>query len=109
MNRSGTVIILREGDHGVILMWMRNLTLGSREFLRYYRQKPPQFQANDVALAISLASRYKKMGLPTIQSKEEIAKRKFMKQKNRTQVDTMQCKIGMKNNIIRNIPKNLSH
>lgn len=49
------------------------------------------------------------MGLPTIQSKEEIAKRKFMKQKNRTQVDTMQCKIGMKNNIIRNIPKNLSH
>ena len=36
-------------------------TLGSREFIRYYRQKPRPSVATDRALALSLASRYKSL------------------------------------------------
>ena len=32
--------------------------LGSREYLRYYRQKPRPSRDRDIALVISLASRY---------------------------------------------------
>lgn len=32
--------------------------LGSREFLRYYRQKPRPMPANDIALSAALASRF---------------------------------------------------
>jgi len=33
-------------------------TLGSREFLRYYRQKPRPAPANDYAISLALASRF---------------------------------------------------
>ena len=33
-------------------------TLGSREFLRYYRQKPRPSPINDVAIITTLASRF---------------------------------------------------
>lgn len=33
-------------------------TLGSREYLRYYRQKPRPSHANHIAIAAALASRY---------------------------------------------------
>lgn len=41
-------------------------TLGSREFLRYYRQKPRPSPSSDIALAITLASRYKSFFLVII-------------------------------------------
>lgn len=39
-------------------------TLGSREFIRYYRQKPRPSVATDRALALSLASRSESLCLP---------------------------------------------
>jgi pre-60S factor REI1 len=39
-------------------------TLGSREFIRYYRQKPRPSVATDRALALSLASRYEHLRCP---------------------------------------------
>lgn len=32
--------------------------LGSREYLRYYRQKPRPSHANDIAISVALASRF---------------------------------------------------
>jgi pre-60S factor REI1 len=81
-------------------------TLGSREFIRYYRQKPRPSVATDRALALSLASSYKSMGLVTVQSKEQMVRLKVLRAMNRTGVDTMRTKIGMKSNVIRNLPKN---
>ncbi|KAG9157073.1 hypothetical protein Leryth_009115 [Lithospermum erythrorhizon] len=82
-------------------------TLGSREFLRYYRQKPRPTAVNDVSAV--LASRYRSMGLATVQSKEHMVRMKVLKAMNRSGVDIMRSKMGMKSNVIRNLPKNVTH
>jgi pre-60S factor REI1 len=46
------------------------------------------------------------MGLVTVQSKEQMVRLKVLRAMNRTGVDTMRTKIGMKSNVIRNLPKN---
>ncbi|EEF34375.1 transcription factor, putative [Ricinus communis] len=83
-------------------------TLGSREFLRYYRQKPRPSPANGVAITAALASRYRSMGLATVQSREQMVRMKVMKEMNRSS-EAMRTKIGMKSNIIRNLPKNVPY
>ncbi|XXG51598.1 hypothetical protein AAC387_Pa03g0131 [Persea americana] len=84
-------------------------TLGSREFLRYYRQKPRPSRDRNIALIFSLVSRYRRMGLITIQSKEHNVRLKVLKGMSRCGVEAMRSKIGMKSNIIRNLPKNVPH
>ncbi|KAJ3698733.1 hypothetical protein LUZ61_002438 [Rhynchospora tenuis] len=84
-------------------------TLGSREFLRYYRQKPRPTPSRDTALATVLASRYKSMGLATVQSREQIVRMKVLKEMRKHGVDAMRSKIGMKSNVIRNLPKNVPY
>lgn len=83
--------------------------LGSREYLRYYRQKPRPSSTHDIAITAALASRYRSMGLATVQSKEHMVRMKVMKEMNRTGVEAMRSKIGMKSNVIRNLPKNVTH
>ncbi|XP_076925097.1 cytoplasmic 60S subunit biogenesis factor REI1 homolog 1-like [Bidens hawaiensis] len=82
--------------------------IGSREYLRYYRQKPRP-SAKDVPMTAVLAARYRSMGLSTVQSKENMVRMKVMKQMNRSGVDYMRSKMGMKSNVIRNLPKNVTH
>lgn len=98
------LVVTRRTDSGVLVR-----TFGSREFLRYYRQKPRPSPARDVALAISLASRYRSLGLATVQSKEKIVRMKVLREMNRNGVEAMRSKIGMKNNVIRNLPKNVPY
>ncbi|KAG8074805.1 hypothetical protein GUJ93_ZPchr0006g42360 [Zizania palustris] len=80
--------------------------LGSREFIRYYRQKPRPSVPADRALALSLASSYKSMGLVTVQSKDQVVRLKVLKAMNKSGVEMMRTNIGMKSNVIRNLPKN---
>lgn len=47
------LVITRKTENG-----QSTKTLGSREFLRYYRQKPRPSTERDLAVAISLTSRY---------------------------------------------------
>nr|XP_043613143.1 cytoplasmic 60S subunit biogenesis factor REI1 homolog 1-like [Erigeron canadensis] len=82
--------------------------IGSREYLRYYRQRPRP-SATGVPMTAVLAARYRSMGLSTVQSKENMVRMKVMKQMNRTGVDYMRSKMGMKSNVIRNLPKNVTH
>ena len=49
------------------------------------------------------------MGLATVQSREQIVRMKVMKQMNKSGVEAMRSKIGMKSNVIRNLPKNVPH
>ncbi|CAN0860112.1 Cytoplasmic 60S subunit biogenesis factor REI1 homolog 1 [Linum grandiflorum] len=83
-------------------------TLGSREFLRYYRQKLRP-AANDISASATLAARYRSMGLATVQSKEQIVRMKVMKAMKRSGVEALRTKIGLKNNVIRNLPKNVPY
>ncbi|XP_019447511.1 PREDICTED: cytoplasmic 60S subunit biogenesis factor REI1 homolog 2-like isoform X1 [Lupinus angustifolius] len=111
-------------------------TFGSREFLRYYHQKPRPSPANDVAITAALASRfalfstkylgflachkvilifisfmfrYRSMGLATVQSREQMLRMKVLKEMNKVGVEIMRSKIGMKSNVIRNLPKNCTY
>ncbi|XP_015059202.1 cytoplasmic 60S subunit biogenesis factor REI1 homolog 1-like [Solanum pennellii] len=84
-------------------------TLGSREFLRYYRQKLRPTRTNDVAISAALAARYRSMGLATVQSREQMVKLKVLRAMNKSGVEIMRSKIGMKSNVIRNLPKNIPY
>ncbi|KAK4274361.1 hypothetical protein QN277_017591 [Acacia crassicarpa] len=83
--------------------------LGSREYLRYYRQKPRPSPTNNMAVAAALASRYRSMGLATVQSREHMVRLKVLKEMNRSGVEIMRSKIAMKSNVIRNLPKNVPY
>ncbi|XP_009769243.1 LOW QUALITY PROTEIN: cytoplasmic 60S subunit biogenesis factor REI1 homolog 1 [Nicotiana sylvestris] len=98
------LIITTRTDVGVSVK-----ALGSREFLRYYRQKPRPTRTNDVVITAALTSRYRSMGLATVQSWEHMVKMKVLKAMNRCGVDAMRSKIGMKSNVIRNLPKNIPY
>lgn len=98
------LIITRRTDEGT-----STKTFGSREYLRYYRQKPRPIPANNVAITAALASRYKSMGLATVQTREHMVRMKVIKEMNRMGVEVMRTRIGMKSNIIRNLPKNVPY
>ncbi|KAI4337412.1 hypothetical protein L6164_015834 [Bauhinia variegata] len=98
------IIITMKSDDGILTK-----TLGSREYLRYYRQKPRPSPSNNMAITAALASRYKSMGLATVQSREHMVRLKVLKEMKRSGVETMRTKIGIKNNVIRNLPKNVPY
>ncbi|XP_008219929.1 PREDICTED: cytoplasmic 60S subunit biogenesis factor REI1 homolog 1 [Prunus mume] len=98
------LIITRRSDDGT-----STKTLGSREYLRYYRQKLRPSPTNGTAITAALASRYKSMGLATVQSKERMVRMKVLKEMKRSGVEAMRSKMGMKSNVIRNLPKNCTY
>lgn len=57
--------------------------------------------------------RYKSMGLATVQSRENIVRMKVMKainkSMNKSGVEAMRSKMGMKSNVIRNLPSNVPY
>ena len=67
---------------------------------------PRPFRLNNVMFSVPTPLSYKSMGLVTVQSKEQMVRLKVLRAMNRTGVETMRTKIGMKSNVIRNLPKN---
>jgi pre-60S factor REI1 len=60
---TANIAALGSGDSELIITTrsankVSSKTLGSREYLRYYRQKPRPSPANDMAITAALASRY---------------------------------------------------
>ncbi|KAF8400288.1 hypothetical protein HHK36_013585 [Tetracentron sinense] len=96
------LVITRKGDDGISVR-----TLGSRDFMRYYHQKPRPSPIRNSSLASALASRYRSMGLATVQSREHTLRMKVMREMNRSGVEMMRSKIGMKSNVIRNLPNHV--
>ncbi|CAA3007192.1 cytoplasmic 60S subunit biogenesis factor REI1 homolog 1 [Olea europaea subsp. europaea] len=105
LGSGGSELVITRRNDGAISTRM----LGSREYLRYYRQKLRPTPANNIAIAAALASRYKSMGLATVQSREHMVRLKVMKAMTKTGVEAMRSKIGMKSNVIRNLPKNVPY
>ncbi|ERN07326.1 cytoplasmic 60S subunit biogenesis factor REI1 homolog 1 isoform X1 [Amborella trichopoda] len=98
------LVITRKTENG-----NSSKALGSREFLRYYRQKPRPTSERDAALARALVSRYQNMGVVTVQSKERVLRMKVLKEMHRSGVEALRTRVGMKNNVIRNLPKNVPY
>lgn len=105
LGSGGSELVITQRTDGRISTKM----LGSREYLRYYRQKPRPSPTNGIAITAALASRYRSMGLATVQSKEQMVRMKVMKEMNRSGVEAMRSKMGMKSNVIRNLPKNVTY
>lgn len=105
LGSGGSELIITRRIGGTTLTKM----IGSREFLIYYRQKPRPTPANSALTAAKLASRYRSMGLATVQSRENVLRMKVMKAMNRSGVEAMRSKIGMKSNVIRNLPNNVTY
>ncbi|CAH8367042.1 unnamed protein product [Eruca vesicaria subsp. sativa] len=95
------LVITKRGENKVT-----SRTLGSREFMRYYKQKPPP--SSQKHITNSLAMRYKSMGLATVQSKEDIVRMKVMREMNKRGA-RMSVRLGMKSNVIRNLPNNVTY
>lgn len=104
LGSGGSELVITRTTDDVIL----TKAIGSREYLRYYHQKPRPSR-NDVAITAVLAARYRSMGLSTVQSKDKMVRMKVMKQMNRSGVEVMRSKIGMKSNAIRNLPNNVTY
>lgn len=49
------------------------------------------------------------MGLATVQSREHMVRLKVMKAMTKSGVEAMRSKIGMKSNVIRNLPNNVPY
>lgn len=98
------LVIQRKSENGTSCRM-----LGSREFLRYYRQRPRPTVERDAALSHALVSRYRSMGLATVQSKEKILRRNALKKIRSSGVEAMRTKVALKNNVIRNLPKNVPY
>ncbi|CAM8970108.1 unnamed protein product [Rhodiola kirilowii] len=107
LGSGGSELIITKRDKDTV----STKTLGSREFMRYYRQKPRPSNPIDSAITIALASRYKSMGLITTapQSREKMIRLKVLRQMNRHGVEAMRSKMGMKSNVIRNLPNNVTY
>ncbi|KAH6836384.1 Zinc finger protein 622 [Perilla frutescens var. hirtella] len=104
LGSGGSELVITRQNNGATLTKM----LGSRDYLRYYRQKPrPTALHSEITAA--LAARYKSMGLTTVQSREHVVRMKVMKAMNRSGVEAMRSKMGMKSNVIRNLPNNVPY
>ncbi|KAL8521661.1 hypothetical protein ACS0TY_011974 [Phlomoides rotata] len=104
LGSGGAELIITRRNNGAKLTKM----LGSREYLRYYRQKPRPSSLHS-GITAALAARYKSMGLATVQSREHVVRMKVMKAMNKSGVEAMRSKIGMKSNVIRNLPSNVPY
>lgn len=83
--------------------------VGSREFLRYYRQRPRPSDRRDGVLVNALVARYRSMGLCTKQPQDMIRSYKETKKLPHFQADAMRTKLGIKNNVLKNLPKNVPY
>ncbi|KAL1532342.1 Cytoplasmic 60S subunit biogenesis factor REI1 2 [Salvia divinorum] len=104
LGSGGAELVITRHNNGATTRKM----LGSRDYLRYYRQKHrPTALHSEITAA--LASRYKSMGLATVQSREHVVRMKVLKAMSSSGVEAMRSKMGMKSNVIRNLPKNCTY
>ncbi|KAH6559635.1 hypothetical protein KP509_1Z001300 [Ceratopteris richardii] len=83
--------------------------IGSREFARYYKQRPRPSDSRDAVLVNSIVARYRNMGLVTGKSRVLASNSNERRNSAHIQAETMRTKVGMKNNVIRNLPKNVPY
>ncbi|GBG62406.1 hypothetical protein CBR_g30359 [Chara braunii] len=82
--------------------------IGSRQLVRIYRQRPRPSENREMILVNKLVARYRSLGLATRQA-DRIPRRHDPIAKAALRTEASQLKLGLKSNIIRNLPKNCTH
>ncbi|MCO5582742.1 hypothetical protein L7F22_036641 [Adiantum nelumboides] len=104
LGASGEELIIKQGagrKQGI-------KTVGSREFSRYYKQKPRPSVYDD-SLVNTLNFRYQRMGLSPKHLRDAFCNHKETMKAPHYRADVMRTKLGIKNNILNNLPKNVPY
>jgi pre-60S factor REI1 len=81
--------------------------IGSRDMARYFRQKPAPTENRDGFAANALIAKYRSMGLATQDQKWRLRNKPEEQQRKASQrAEYIRSKIALKNNVIRNLPRN---
>ncbi|XP_031481903.1 cytoplasmic 60S subunit biogenesis factor REI1 homolog 1 isoform X2 [Nymphaea colorata] len=105
----GELMITREAGTGI-----STKIIGARQFARYYRQKPRSTSVEEEDEGAShpksiVRRRYGKMSVLSVQSRGGFVGMKILKVIRRTGMEPMRARLGIKNNVIRNLPKNVPY
>ena len=81
--------------------------IGSRDMARYFRQRPAPTDNRNGMMQNALVARYRSMGLATQEQKWRLRNKPEEQQRKASQrAEYIRSKIALKNNVIRNLPRN---
>lgn len=81
--------------------------IGSRDMARYFRQRPAPTDNRNGVMVNALVARYRSMGLATQEQKWRLRNKPEEQQRKASQrAEYIRSKIALKNNVIRNLPRN---
>lgn len=81
--------------------------IGSRDMARYFKQRPAPTDARNGIMVNALVARYRSMGLATQEQKWRARNKPEEQQRRASQrAEYIRSKIALKNNVIRNLPRN---
>ncbi|KAG0623718.1 hypothetical protein M758_3G196000 [Ceratodon purpureus] len=81
--------------------------IGSRDMARYFRQRPAPTDNRNGMMVNALVARYRSMGLATQEQKWRLRNKPEEQQRKASQrAEYIRSKIALKNNVIRNLPRN---
>lgn len=81
--------------------------IGSRDMARYFRQRPAPTDNRNGVMVNALVARYRSMGLATQEQKWRMRNKPEEQQRKASQrAEYIRSKIALKNNVIRNLPRN---
>ena len=81
--------------------------IGSRDMARYFKQRPAPTDNRNGMMVNALVARYRSMGLATQEQKWRLRNKPEEQQRKASQrAEYIRSKIALKNNVIRNLPRN---
>lgn len=84
--------------------------IGSRDMARYFRQRPAPSDNRNGVVVNALVARYRSMGLATQEQQWRLRNKPEEQQRKASQrAEYIRSKIALKNNVIRNLPRNCEY
>ncbi|KAG0583796.1 hypothetical protein KC19_3G163700 [Ceratodon purpureus] len=98
----GHELVIKSGDDEGLVK-----RIGSRDMARYFRQRPAPTDNRNGMMVNALVARYRSMGLATQEQKWRLRNKPEEQQRKASQrAEYIRSKIALKNNVIRNLPRN---
>lgn len=98
----GHELVIKSGDEEGTMK-----RIGSRDMARYFRQRPAPTDNRNGVMVNALVARYRSMGLATQEQKWRVRNKPEEQQRKASQrAEYIRSKIALKNNVIRNLPRN---
>lgn len=85
-------------------------TIGSRELFRYYKQRPRPSETRNEVLVNAVVAKYRSLGVATLQPGfSKLRQTEEMRKRPSRRAEVIRSRIALRNNLIRNLPKNCTH